>query len=86
MESTCMVLILVFSLEQIAICSNHLLTGTQGEVDQILTHELVHAYDHCRAANLDWSNCQHHACSEVCGRFLSSFAFRNVLRSFFNKR
>jgi hypothetical protein len=29
-----------------------------------LTHELVHAYDHCRAY-VDWSNCVHHACSEV---------------------
>ena len=28
-------------------------------------HELVHVYDHCRAANLDWNNCEHHACSEV---------------------
>ncbi|KAL2623305.1 hypothetical protein R1flu_003510 [Riccia fluitans] len=49
----------------ISICSNHLLTVTQGEVDMILTHELIHAYDHCRAANLDWTNCQHHACSEI---------------------
>ncbi|BBN06703.1 mitochondrial inner membrane protease ATP23 [Marchantia polymorpha subsp. ruderalis] len=49
----------------ISVCSNHLLTATQGEVDLILTHELVHAYDHCRAANLDWTNCQHHACSEI---------------------
>lgn len=30
-----------------------------------LTHELLHAYDHCRAANLNWTNCEHHACSEV---------------------
>mmetsp|Transcript_23495 Transcript_23495/g.56203 ORF Transcript_23495/g.56203 Transcript_23495/m.56203 type:complete len:168 (-) Transcript_23495:339-842(-) len=22
-------------------------------------------YDHCRGANLDWSDCHHHACSEV---------------------
>jgi hypothetical protein len=29
-----------------------------------LTHELVHAYDHCRAY-VDWSNCVHHACSEI---------------------
>jgi inner membrane protease ATP23 len=29
-----------------------------------LTHELVHAYDHCRAY-VDWTNCVHHACSEV---------------------
>ncbi|KAH9548146.1 hypothetical protein CY35_11G074200 [Sphagnum magellanicum] len=43
------------------------------EVDVALTHELLHAYDHCRAANLDWTNCEHHACSEVC---LSLFSFQ----------
>jgi len=47
----------------VVICSNHV--STQDEVDVALTHELLHAYDHCRAANLDWSNCKHHACSEI---------------------
>jgi len=28
-------------------------------------HELVHAYDHCKARELDWHNCKHHACTEV---------------------
>lgn len=37
----------------------------QDEVNQVIIHELIHAYDECRAANLDWSNCSHHACSEV---------------------
>lgn len=45
------------------ICSNNV--THQEEVDVALTHELLHAYDHCRAANLDWSNCEHHACSEI---------------------
>ena len=31
----------------------------------MVIHELIHAYDDCRAANLDWANCAHHACSEV---------------------
>lgn len=35
-----------------------------------LTHELVHAYDHCRAF-VDWSNCVHHACSEIRAAHLS---------------
>eukprot|EP00976_Prorocentrum_cordatum_P081810 1184559-Prorocentrum_minimum.AAC.4 len=35
------------------------------QIDNVLTHELVHAFDHCRAADLDWTDCQHHACSEV---------------------
>ena len=34
-------------------------------------HELVHAYDHCRGRTLDWSDCDHHACSEVRAAALS---------------
>lgn len=45
------------------VCSNHV--SAQEEVNHTLTHELIHAYDHCRAADLDWRNCEHHACSEV---------------------
>lgn len=45
------------------VCSNHM--NIQDEVNQVVIHELIHAYDDCRAANLDWANCAHHACSEV---------------------
>ena len=48
---------------QVVICHNRLCS--QEEVSQALTHELIHAYDHCRSRNLDWSNCEHHACSEA---------------------
>lgn len=48
---------------QVVVCHNHV--GGQHQVDVALVHELVHAYDHCRGADLDWSNCDHHACSEV---------------------
>lgn len=34
-------------------------------MNQVVIHELIHAYDECRAKNLDWTNCAHHACSEV---------------------
>lgn len=51
------------SLSQIVVCSNHM--ELQDDVNQVVIHELIHAYDECRAANLDWSNCAHHACSEV---------------------
>lgn len=51
------------------ICSNHL--SAQEEVSHALTHELIHAYDHCRGADLDWTNCEHHACSEVRAASLS---------------
>lgn len=44
-------------------CHNRL--EQQGEVDRCMVHELVHAFDHCRA-KVDWHNCEHHACSEVC--------------------
>lgn len=37
----------------------------EDEVNQVVIHELIHAYDECRAADLDWSNCAHRACSEV---------------------
>lgn len=46
------------------VCSNHM--SIQDEVNQVVIHELIHAYDDCRAANLNWANCAHHACSEVC--------------------
>lgn len=44
------------------------------QVDHALTHELIHAYDHCRAGNLDWSNLEHHACSEIRAATLSGAA------------
>ncbi|KAG6529313.1 hypothetical protein ZIOFF_011510 [Zingiber officinale] len=56
-------LIFVIFLLQITICCNHM--SFQNEIDQVIIHELIHAYDDCRAKNLDWTNCAHHACSEV---------------------
>eukprot|EP00602_Paraphysomonas_sp_CaronLab_P002203 CAMPEP_0185029548 /NCGR_PEP_ID=MMETSP1103-20130426/15916_1 /TAXON_ID=36769 /ORGANISM="Paraphysomonas bandaiensis, Strain Caron Lab Isolate" /LENGTH=174 /DNA_ID=CAMNT_0027564341 /DNA_START=136 /DNA_END=657 /DNA_ORIENTATION=- len=32
--------------------------------EKTLAHELVHAYDQCRA-KLEWKNCMHHACTEI---------------------
>lgn len=53
-----------FNLQEgIIVCSNTI--NRQSEVDQVLIHELIHAYDQCRAANLKWHNCFHHACSEI---------------------
>lgn len=42
----------------------------QSAFDATLVHELVHAYDQCRAA-VDWSNRYHLACSEVRASSLS---------------
>lgn len=47
----------------VVLCHNHM--GSQDEVNRALTHELIHAYDHCRGVGLDWTDCDHHACSEV---------------------
>ena len=33
-------------------------------MNDTLTHELIHAYDYCRA-HLDWNNLKHLACTEV---------------------
>lgn len=48
---------------QVILCHNRL--STYKEVELALAHELVHAYDFCRATNLDLTNCKHHACTEV---------------------
>jgi inner membrane protease ATP23 len=53
----------------VILCHNHL--ASQEEVTHALTHELIHAYDHCRAKDLDWCNCEHHACSEIRAASLS---------------
>ena len=53
----------VYIYLKILVCCNHM--TIQDEVTQVVIHELIHAYDDCRAANLDWANCAHHACSEV---------------------
>jgi Zn-dependent peptidase ImmA (M78 family) len=47
---------------KIVLCQNHI--ANQEWMDRTLAHELLHAFDHCRA-KVDWSNCEHHACSEV---------------------
>lgn len=51
----------------------------QDEVNQVVIHELIHAYDDCRAANLDWADCAHHACSEVCITVTTIFCFLNLV-------
>lgn len=64
----------------IQLCSNHLLT--QKHTNATLIHESVHAYDQCRA-KIDWSNCVHHACSEIRAAALSgdcSFGREVLLR------
>ncbi|XP_057857121.1 mitochondrial inner membrane protease ATP23 isoform X1 [Cryptomeria japonica] len=70
----------------IEVCSNHV--TLQDEVNQVIIHELIHAYDECRVANLDWSNCAHHACSEIRAGHLSGDCHfkRELLRGYFTLR
>ncbi|KAL3526117.1 hypothetical protein ACH5RR_014489 [Cinchona calisaya] len=72
--------------EGIIVCSNHM--NIQDEVNQVVIHELIHAYDDCRAANLDWTNCAHHACSEIRAGHLSGDCHykREFLRGFMKIR
>ncbi|CDP16628.1 unnamed protein product [Coffea canephora] len=72
--------------EGIMVCSNHM--NIQDEVNQVVIHELIHAYDDCRAANLDWTNCAHHACSEIRAGHLSGDCHykREFLRGFMKVR
>jgi len=46
----------------------------QRHVNELLTHELIHSYDDCRA-HVDWNNLQHVACSEVRAATLSGECF-----------
>lgn len=69
--------------EGIIVCSDTVVL--QDEVDQILIHELIHSYDQCRAANLNWKNCFHHTCSEIRAGNLSGDCHfkRELLRGYF---
>ncbi|TQD94727.1 hypothetical protein C1H46_019670 [Malus baccata] len=68
--------------EGILVCSNHM--TMQDDVNQVVIHELIHAFDDCRAKNLDWANCAHHACSEIRAAHLSGDCHykRELLRGF----
>jgi inner membrane protease ATP23 len=47
---------------QLFMCGNGIRSWDQFET--VLTHELIHAYDHCRA-EIDPVDLRHHACMEV---------------------
>lgn len=51
------------SLLQIVLCQNNI--RHQSHMNRVVAHELIHAFDHCRA-HVDWfKNVKHLACSEV---------------------
>ncbi|XP_075407475.1 mitochondrial inner membrane protease ATP23 homolog isoform X1 [Tenrec ecaudatus] len=48
---------------QIVLCQNNI--RNQAHMNRVVTHELIHAFDHCRA-HVDWfTNVRHLACSEI---------------------
>ncbi|PRP86423.1 mitochondrial inner membrane protease [Planoprotostelium fungivorum] len=54
----------VFSNQKgVTICENNIF-GRRDLVDRAVAHELIHAFDYCRA-NMQMSNCAHLACSEI---------------------
>ncbi|XP_020204993.1 mitochondrial inner membrane protease ATP23 isoform X1 [Cajanus cajan] len=70
----------------VKVCSNYM--RIQDEVNQVVIHELIHAFDHCHAANLDWSDCAHLACTEIRASHLSGDCHykRELLRGFMKLR
>ncbi|KAI6119718.1 peptidase M76 family-domain-containing protein [Pisolithus croceorrhizus] len=52
----------------IVLCQGHF--GSKRHMQDTLTHELIHMYDHCKF-NVDWYNLRHHACSEIRANSLS---------------
>ncbi|XP_065875457.1 mitochondrial inner membrane protease ATP23-like [Euphorbia lathyris] len=68
--------------EGIIVCSNHM--SNQEDVNQVVKHELIHAYDECRAANMNWSDCAHQACAEIRANNLSGDCHfkRELLRGY----
>ena len=54
------------------LCENNIYS--QGHMNDTLTHELVHTLDYCRA-ELDWSNLDHLACTEIRAANLSGECF-----------
>ncbi|XP_007516747.1 mitochondrial inner membrane protease ATP23 homolog isoform X1 [Erinaceus europaeus] len=51
------------SSSQIVLCQNNI--GNQAHMNRLVTHELIHAFDHCRA-HVNWfTNVRHLACSEI---------------------
>jgi len=49
-------------VRQVVLCRDMI---TPSQIPNTLTHELIHAYDHCTGKGFSLTNCEHHACTEV---------------------
>ncbi|XP_021513194.1 mitochondrial inner membrane protease ATP23 homolog isoform X1 [Meriones unguiculatus] len=54
---------------QIVLCQNNI--RNQAHMSRVVTHELIHAFDHCRAHVHWFTNVRHLACSEIRAASLS---------------
>ncbi|XP_051217873.1 mitochondrial inner membrane protease ATP23 [Lolium perenne] len=70
----------------IKVCCNQM--RFQDQINQVLIHELIHAYDDCVVKNIDWKNCGQHACSEIRANHLSGDCHykRELLKGFMKIR
>lgn len=57
------------STSQIVLCENNI--RNQAHMGRVVTHELIHAFDHCRAHVHWFTNVHHLACSEIRAASLS---------------
>nr|XP_042119151.1 mitochondrial inner membrane protease ATP23 homolog isoform X4 [Peromyscus maniculatus bairdii] len=57
------------STSQIVLCQNNI--RNEAHMSRVVTHELIHAFDHCRAHVHWFTNVRHLACSEIRAASLS---------------
>ncbi|CAO2582134.1 Mitochondrial inner membrane protease ATP23 homolog [Lemmus lemmus] len=57
------------SASQIVLCQNNI--RNQAHMSRVVTHELIHAFDHCRAHVHWFTDVRHLACSEIRAASLS---------------
>jgi inner membrane protease ATP23 len=69
-----------YGYSRITLCENRIRDAD--DVKATMTHELVHAYDHCRA-NIDFNDCAQLACTEIRATNLSGdCSFSNERKRF----
>ncbi|XP_055342753.1 mitochondrial inner membrane protease ATP23 homolog [Paramacrobiotus metropolitanus] len=60
----------------IVVCQNN--CTTQGKVTSVLAHELIHAFDACRA-KVDFDNIEHLACTEIRASAITHCSFLSAM-------
>ena len=61
---------------QVVVCQN--MCKSDGVVAGVLTHELIHMFDHCRK-KIDFKNPEHLACTEIRAANLTHCSFLSSL-------